>query len=191
MGRIKQLLQLEGAPILQHAIDAACASQLFEIVIVLGYGADEICAAVDFGRARVARCADWNDGPRASLAAGLSALSEEAGAAAVLLGDQPGVDVALIDRALSAWRGVAEPALRMLFEDPSGERISGHPVVLAREVWAEVIASRRAHDDGARAWLGANADRVFELCVNEPAPCDVDTWQDYRRLVETPRANET
>jgi molybdenum cofactor cytidylyltransferase len=184
MGRAKQLLPVGGRPLLQHAVDAARASVLREVVVVLGCGADEISPAVQLGRARVLHCADWAEGQNASLACGLHALGDDVDAAAILLGDQPGVDAQLIDRVLVAWRDTAEPALRPCFVDERGERVPGHPVLLAREVWGEVLASGEREDAGARAWLEANADRVRELQIDAPLPDDVDTWQDYQRAAE-------
>jgi molybdenum cofactor cytidylyltransferase len=39
-GRTKQLLELDGKPLVQHAVDAAAAGGLDEIVVVLGHDAE-------------------------------------------------------------------------------------------------------------------------------------------------------
>ena len=46
MGRPKQLLPLDGRPLLQHVIDAAVAAPLDGIVVVLGHASDEVAAAL-------------------------------------------------------------------------------------------------------------------------------------------------
>jgi hypothetical protein len=46
MGRPKQLLPLDGRPLLQHVIDTAVAAPLDGIVVVLGHASDEVAAAL-------------------------------------------------------------------------------------------------------------------------------------------------
>ena len=52
----KLLAELEGRPLLEHAVRAQTAVTALErVVVVLGARADEIQAAVDFGRAETGR----------------------------------------------------------------------------------------------------------------------------------------
>ena len=63
MGRPKQLLPLGGRALLQHVVDAAAASALGDVVIVLGHEADAIEAALRLpARARVVRNPDHAEG---------------------------------------------------------------------------------------------------------------------------------
>ena len=87
MGEPKQLLEVRGTPLLELAVSAACASQLDAIVVVLGARADEIAAAVDFGRARVVRNPDHEQGMSTSLRAGIASLGADVTRAVVILGD--------------------------------------------------------------------------------------------------------
>ena len=61
----KQLADLRGKPLLQHAVDAMNAA-LPRAVVVLGHDADAIRAAVDFGPARGRACARTGRRARAS-----------------------------------------------------------------------------------------------------------------------------
>ena len=65
----KQLAELRGKPLLQHAVDAMNAA-LERAVVVLGHDADAIRAAVDFGGAETVLCEDWAQGQGFSLRAG-------------------------------------------------------------------------------------------------------------------------
>src|SRR5438132_10270294 len=59
----KLLAELDGRPLLEHAIRAQCATpQLERVVVVLGANAAEISAAIDFGRAEPVICERWRHG---------------------------------------------------------------------------------------------------------------------------------
>ena len=57
----KQLADLRGKPLLQHAVDTMNAA-LERVVVVLGHDADAIRARVGFGDASVVLCEDWAKG---------------------------------------------------------------------------------------------------------------------------------
>jgi molybdenum cofactor cytidylyltransferase len=72
----KQLAELHGRPLLQHAVDAAVAADVLErVVVVLGARAEEVRGAIDFGRAEPVVCSEWDEGQAASLRCGLRALA--------------------------------------------------------------------------------------------------------------------
>ena len=63
----KLLAELDGRPLLEHAVRAQCAvSELERVVVVLGAHAEEILARVDLGRAEPVICPEWEDGQAAS-----------------------------------------------------------------------------------------------------------------------------
>ena len=184
LGRPKQLLPLAGRPLVQHVVDAAEASSLAEIVVVLGHRAPDVRAAIRLAaRATIAVNADWAAGQSTSLACGLAALAGgDAAAALVLLGDQPGVTSAFIDRLIAVWRERPEPpALRPCWRAGDGTIVPGHPVVLGRGLWA--AAARLDGDQGARGLFAAHPEWLREVELAGPPPLDVDDEDDYRRAV--------
>ncbi len=185
MGRPKQLLPLRGRPVLQHVLDACAASRLGEIVVVLGHEAEAIRGAVTLPeRARVVVNARHAQGQGGSLACGLGALGDAPLAAAVLLGDQPDVDAALIDRVVGAFRAGIDTAVRPVWRDGGGVETPGHPVVLARRAWPELAAL--AADAGARELFRRHPDWVRALPMAGAAPSDIDDAADYRRATTAP-----
>ena len=99
--RSKLLAELDGRPLLEHAVAAQCAVvQLERVAVVLGAAADEILERVDFMRAETVVCSDWSEGQSASLRCGIEFLTREAGVSRVVvtLGDQPRVSAELIER---------------------------------------------------------------------------------------------
>ena len=71
-GSPKQLAELEGIPLLQHAVDAMLAvPALDRVVVMLGAAADEVGAAVRFASAEPIVCRGWEEGMAASLRCGV------------------------------------------------------------------------------------------------------------------------
>jgi molybdenum cofactor cytidylyltransferase len=183
MGQPKQLLPLRGRPVLQHVLDACAASRLGEIVVVLGHEAGAIRAAIVLPeRARVVVNARHAEGQGGSLACGLGAIGDDAVAAAVVLGDQPDVDTVLIDGVLDAFRAGADTAVRPVWRGGDGSEVPGHPVVLARSAWSELVAL--AADAGARELFRRHPQWVRTVPMAGAPPSDIDDADDYRRAAE-------
>jgi molybdenum cofactor cytidylyltransferase len=182
MGRSKQLLPLAGRPLLQHVIDAASAAGLAEIVVVLGHAAAEIRAAITVpARCRVVVNEEHAAGQSSSLARGLATLGPDVAAAAVLLGDQPGLTSGLVDRVIAAFLAGDAAAVRPTWLDGDGARQPGHPVVLARRLWPAVAAL--TGDEGARGLLARHPEWLCELAIPGESPPDIDDMDDYRRAL--------
>jgi xanthine dehydrogenase accessory factor len=181
MGRPKQILTLEGKPLLQHVIDAASSSKLDEVIVVLGANADAIRADIVLpsdGKVRVVINDSHAKGLSESIRAGLAAAASRSTAVAILLGDQPRVSTDLIDRMLAAHAVAGKPATRPIFGGAGDARTPGHPVVLARSLWTAL--RELEGDDGARAVLAKSPELVSEVRILAAAPADIDTPYDYR-----------
>lgn len=176
LGTPKQLLEIDGRPLLQHVLDAACASRLDEIVIVLGHKAEIIRAALALpDTARIILNEDYETGQSSSLRTGLAAVSHQTEAAVILLGDQPGMTPALIDAVIDRWRATDAPIVR-----PTFQGTPGHPVIVGRGEW--VSFARAEGDRGAATVMERDPARVeiFEMAI--PSLEDVDTWEQYERI---------
>jgi molybdenum cofactor cytidylyltransferase len=106
--------------------------------------------------------------------AGLEHVDARCEALVLMLGDQPGVGVANVE-ALLDGRGDA-PMAACAYRDGRG-----HPLVFARSMFGELA---ELHGDKA-VWrlMDRRADEVTEVAVEGPTPLDVDTWEDYRRVL--------
>jgi molybdenum cofactor cytidylyltransferase len=156
----KLLAPLDGRPLVEHAIAAACAVPELERVVVV-FGADPL-TSVDFGRAERILCTSWAEGQSASLRCGVEALR---GAEKILvtLGDEPLVSPA---------------AIALMAEQPPGARATyhgrpGHPVVLGPEQIATIASLTGDH--GARELL---EDGLLVECSDLGSDMDVDTTAD-------------
>jgi molybdenum cofactor cytidylyltransferase len=174
-GGAKQLAELDGIPLLEHALRAVEAVPAIErIVVVLGARAEEVRAGVDFGLAEPVVCADWAEGQAASLRCGIEAVAG-ADAAVLTLGDMPRITPQVIARFadLADEHGSLARARAVYDGKP------GHPVVLGSAYFDQIAALRG--DVGARDVLkaiGAFAIECSHLC----SAADVDTPEALEEL---------
>jgi molybdenum cofactor cytidylyltransferase len=95
-GGCKQLAVIDSKPLLQHAIDKACAVCESHVYVVSGAWHSAISAAVDKGdvhNATLINNLSWSDGIGSSIAYGVSKLSTQYDAILILLGDQVAMDL--------------------------------------------------------------------------------------------------
>ncbi len=163
----KLLAEVDGAAMLQRALEAARASQAASLLVVTGHERERIEAAVD---APTVHNPDYGEGLSTSLRAGIAALPEDIDGAVVLLGDMPFVSAAHIDRLIAAFnplegRSICVPTF-------NGKR--GNPVLWGRELFAEMGGI--SGDVGAKHLIGANGDLLVEVPMpDEGVLHDVDT----------------
>jgi molybdenum cofactor cytidylyltransferase len=171
-GGPKQLANLAGRPLLEHALSAAANAPVGRVVVVLGANEEAVRSRVELHGARPVVCGSWRDGMAESLKAGIEHLRDLA-AVAVMLGDQPLVTSAAIARVLAA-RGDGAPAVRATYAG-----VPGHPVVLERSLFSRVMALEG--DVGAREILEGVAVRAV-ACDDVGDPADVDSAADLAAL---------
>ncbi|HSU17281.1 nucleotidyltransferase family protein [Longimicrobium sp.] len=181
MGQPKAFLRLGGATFLERTVAALREGGCGEIVVVTGppdeAPAAETAVAAERLGARVAVNPHTGSEQVDSLRAGLRALGEGIAAAAVVPVDVPGIAAATVRAVIDAFEGDPHPPI---VQPCDGER-HGHPVLFARALWPELMADPLP--DGARTVIHAHAAQRAEVRVPHLA-ADVDTPEDYRRLLE-------
>src|SRR3974390_1483068 len=94
LGQPKQLLIVDGEPMLQRTIRIASEGGASPVFVVLGANREVIKAALDFSSAIVVANDEWNEGIASSIRAGVCALeaaTSETGGLLLLSCDQPRV----------------------------------------------------------------------------------------------------
>jgi molybdenum cofactor cytidylyltransferase len=178
LGEPKQLLPYKGTTLLGWVIiQTERATELDEVIVVLGRAADDIRDKVVFGNAKVVENPVFGEGCASSYRAGIGALDPRSDAIIILLGDQPGVDPEIIDRVADAWR---QGNNQIVLASYQGQK--GHPMLFAKPLFDELVG---LHGDKA-AWklVDQNPDMVCEVPFDRPFPEDIDTWEDYQRAIE-------
>lgn len=170
-GGTKQVADVRGQPLAQHAIDALVAGGADELVVVTGHDADAVERVLRLPpQGRFVRNPDHATGLASSLAAGLHALAGASEAAVVLLADQPGVTDAEIRALIERFERTRARIVRIAYRDGPG------PSLLSREIHGE--AAHLHGDVGARELIASHPEWVEEVHVPFAAPRDVDRPED-------------
>jgi CTP:molybdopterin cytidylyltransferase MocA len=179
-GAPKQLAQLDGRPLLEHALGTLHAvPELGRIVVVLGAEAERIRDATKLEGAEVVVAREWPEGIAASLRAGVAAAGD-AEAIVIVLGDQPLITPAAVKAVLAALGDA--PAARATFDGAPG-----HPVAIRRGLFEELAALRG--DSGARELLEAHGVTAVE-CAGLADGADVDRPGDLEAIARSMQAAE-
>jgi len=141
-GAPKLLEPFKGGRVIDGALDAAFAAPAATVTLVTGANCEDVAAAArafatrqpDGDRLRIVHAADHARGLSASLKAGIAALPADAEAAFLFLGDMPRVCKAVL-APLAEAVGQGAPGAAPTFE---GRR--GHPVLIARALFADLMA---------------------------------------------------
>lgn len=166
LGQPKQLIRVDGVPLLRRMALAALAGAPRELLVALGAHAAECRAAIADLPLRSIDVPDWSRGMGASLAA-LARVAADDCALLVLGVDQPALDAAHLQALLARWR--ADPDLPAA----SGYAgVAGVPAVFPAH-WRARLAALDG-DTGARALLRGGACHVVDapllaFDIDEPA----------------------
>lgn len=168
-GGPKQLAELDGKPLVSHAVDAMLAVPAIEhVVVVVGARGEEVARALDPEAVQVHFAEGWEEGMAASLRAGTEVL-EGCEAVIITLADQPFITSQVIAAIVDHADGRA-PAARATYRGAPG-----HPVMIKRSLYEDV--ARLRGDQGARNLLDDVGARTLE-CGHLANPLDVDTQTD-------------
>jgi molybdenum cofactor cytidylyltransferase len=171
MGGLNKLLsKIGGVPMIRRVAEAVCGADLFDTVVVTGRDPREIEEALAGLPLRYAHNWHYEKGLSTSLRRGIAALGPDMEAAAVCLGDMPGVSAALIRRLVAAF--APDQGRDIVVPVRAGRR--GNPVLIGRRHFAAI--KRLKGDVGARALIRSRADSVAEVAVeDDSAFVDLDT----------------
>jgi molybdenum cofactor cytidylyltransferase len=180
-GGAKLLAPLRGRPLAAYALDVAgrarAAGLLGDLRAVVAAGDEEVAALARAAGARTIVNEMPERGLSSSLRAGLAALGD-AGAALVLLADQPLVRLEVLAVLVAAWHEHLGVLIRPRYAAKPLE--PGHPVLLDRSVWP--LAQQLEGDAGlGRLLLPVGAPGVALIDVAGSNP-DVDTPTDLHLL---------
>ncbi|MGH7335024.1 MAG: nucleotidyltransferase family protein [Candidatus Rokuibacteriota bacterium] len=175
MGRQKLLLALQGKAVVRWSVEAVL-SHVDEVVVVTGHEAADVRSALADLPVRFVHNTRPEAGQGSSIAVGVAALTPTTEAVLIVLGDQPQVPPLVIPALLRAFRRGGAAIVTPLYRG-----IQGTPVVFGAKVFTELVVL--TGDGGARTVVRAQPERVREVPFELPMPDDVDTPEDYARLL--------
>jgi len=177
LGRPKQLLRYRNETLVHRTARLARAAGLAPLHVVVGYRGRDVAGALGDLAAAVALVnnPDWSAGMGGSLARGIASLPDAAGAALVLVTDQPHLSGAVLGAILERYRSDAAPLVACRYASGA----LGVPALFARRFFPELAAL--AGDRGARALFTRHAAAL--TTVSFPSGnADIDTPADAASL---------
>ncbi|HEX2697061.1 MAG TPA: nucleotidyltransferase family protein [Anaerolineales bacterium] len=174
MGQPKMLLPWDKETVLGRIISVIQSAGMEDILVVTGGGREQVEEIAKTHKMPTVFNSDFATGEMlSSLQCGLKALKPTIGAALICLGDQPQVE---------------ERSVRLIVEEyertgaalivPSYQMRRGHPWLLGRKWWNEVLAM--SAPESPRDFLNRHALDIHYLNINSPSVlADLDTLEDY------------
>ena len=153
LGRAKQLVEIDGEPLLRRITRYVLATRPRDCVVVLRDDAAGFEATLGGLAARIIRIADADAGMSAALRAGVAALDASCAGALVVVTDQPALAESHLHALCDTWKASPQRAVASAYAG-----VIGVPALLPR-AWFDAIAALRG-DTGARDLLRARADVV-------------------------------
>ncbi len=173
MGIPKQLLPIGGTTMLGKVLDVLLGSQAEEIIVVVGHKTEEVVKIIRGKPVKIAFNRYYEQGMSTSIRAGLSLTSDKARGFMFALGDQPFVDVKIIDSLIQAFACHGKGIVVPVYE---GRR--GHPVIFSTKYKTELTSLKG--DVGAKVIIANHKEDIFEVSVNSRAIIDdIDTIDEY------------
>jgi molybdenum cofactor cytidylyltransferase len=184
MGRPKMLLPWGNGTVLGQVISTYQEAGLDDILVVIGGESERIGDIVKQHRARTVFNEQFSSGEMlSSLQCGLRSLSTdqtEVEAALIGLGDQPQVQARCVRQICEIFR--TKPARLIV---PSFEMRRGHPWLVERSLWSELLALMPPQSP--RDFLNLHAAEILYVEMDTASIlADLDTPQDYQNARPKP-----
>lgn len=172
----KPLLPWGQGTVVEHIISTLRAAGLHDVIVVTGYQRLAIESALAAYPVRFAFNSDYASGEMlSSLKIGLRAVPADPAGALIALADQPQLRQTIVERVIAAFVDGGSQAIVV----PSYELRRGHPIVLPRWIWQEVL--NLPPGETLRTAIDRHASAMTYVVVDTPAVlADMDTPEQYR-----------
>jgi len=176
MGQPKMLLPWGKSTVIEHVISTFLDAGIEDITVVTGGAREQVERAISQYPVRRIHNTDYEAGEMlSSIQCGLSVMTPQAQATLVGLGDQPQVQENSV-RLICEEYQVSQSRLIV----PSFQMRRGHPWLVARSLWNEILALKPP--ESPRDFLTRHANAIHYVNVEtQSILADLDTPEDYER----------
>lgn len=181
MGPLNKLLApIGGKPLVRHAAEALVAASLSSVIIVIGYEADKVAAALDGLPVQLVFNPNHASGQGSSVGAGIKALDDDISDVLIGLGDMPLLPFAVLDMLISAH--IENEGHMRSITLPTFEGLRGNPVLWGKAFFPELGALKG--DLGGRQLLDQHtAAQNLVACTHFSVLRDVDTADSLAAII--------
>jgi molybdenum cofactor cytidylyltransferase len=176
----KLLLPWKNSTVIGWVVSQLVKVGMRRIFVVTGRDANDVESLTSFPGVQHIYNKLYADGEMLhSLQAGLKMLPDDVDAALVVLGDQPQIEIETIQLVARAFED--NPNCKLIL--PSFQNRRGHPWIVARELWDEIISMEPPVN--LRTFLQRYSDEITYVLINTTTIfADIDTPQDYQESLK-------
>jgi len=176
----KLLLTLKGKPLIEHAVDTLLSSEVDEVIVVLGYEAEQVKEQLDGKQVKFVENPNYRQGLSTSIHVGLAAVSPEANGIMIYLADQPLLEPDDVNRLIKAFAQAKAQSKSIVVPVFRGRR--GNPVILDSGYKAAILEV--VGDVGCKRLIKRNPDQVLMVEMEtDHVVRDIDRIEDYEELL--------
>ncbi len=182
LGKPKQLLHYQNETLIKHVVKTALSVSPKAVIVVSGFLHEELMGEVESGKqVQLIHNPDWQQGMGSSIRAGIHALGHHPGflkvdAVLILLCDQPLINTQHLQRLLAQFY----TDKRSMVVATDYAETQGVPAIFDRALFP--VLQNLPPEKGAQ-WLFKAHQSNVAVVPFEGAAIDVDTEEDYRRLL--------
>jgi molybdenum cofactor cytidylyltransferase len=176
MGQPKMLLPWGRSTVIEHVITTFLTAGIEDVTVVTGGAREQVENPIRQYPVRKVHNNDYATGEMlSSLQCALRVMPDSAQAVLIGLGDQPQVQENSLRLICEAYR---DSQFRLIV--PSFQMRRGHPWLVARPLWKEILALKPP--ESLRDFLNRHARDIHYVRMETPSIlADLDTPEDYHR----------
>ncbi len=175
MGKPKLLLPFGEKTIIETVIDSVVQSKVEKVLVILDSNREKIEEKIKSFPLEIAVNPNFQSGMLSSVQFGFQALPENTQAVLVVLGDQPAISSAIIDKIIDAYKRTGKGIVLPVYKN---ER--GHPVLIDMKYRNEV--ENLSPDIGLRGTVYNHPEDILEVEVETSSILrDIDDLENYKR----------
>jgi molybdenum cofactor cytidylyltransferase len=173
-------LPIDGVPLLRRSLKILLASNIDEVVVVLGHDHESTGALIDDLPLQLVYNETHSSGQMTSVHCGLASLQDSYDGVIIALGDQPALTVADINYLIDAYHNRSSG--EVVVPTFTGER--GNPIIISEQCRADILAGTR--NLGCRKFIENNPELVCRVEMPNPdVVIELDTPQEYEAYCES------
>src|SRR6266498_4347978 len=177
MGQPKMLLPWGKSTVIEHVISTFLNAGIENVIVVTGGAREQVEGTISQYPVRKIHNAEYATGEMlSSIQCALQRIPEQAQAALIGLGDQPQIQENSVRLICEEYRGSQS---RLIV--PSFQMKRGHPWLVARPLWNEILGLKPP--ESPRDFLARHANEIHYVNVDTPSVlADLDTPEEYQKL---------
>lgn len=177
MGQSKQLLTIQGEPLLLRTAKSALQSNANQVAVVLGANADQHEEVIKTLPVTIIVNEEWKNGMGSSIKAGLNHLMNATpalNAVLILVCDQPLLTTALLDEIISSYLETKKKIISSFYGGSLGV-----PAFFDQSLFPKLL--QLEDQQGAKKVILGDSDQAHFIQWPE-GEVDLDTWEEYLKF---------